>query len=178
MLFPSGVVHNDRHSGESRNLGGGATVCQEKHQILPPFNSPLDIKEAGIAMPRPLCLSNPACEGGFQTRLYVAPLRFAKADIVIETIHPIISSTIATRLDPHTLQRAFPAQHLTRLDHPSNGPLPFQPLVAVIMSAAVPASRVNLASDVEWRLRDTCSRRFTVCFAQGCFHTSSLRSAA
>ena len=67
---------------------------------------------------------------------------------MIETIHPIISSTITTRLDPHTLQLAFPAQHLTRLDHPSIGPLPFQPLVAVIMSAAVPAFRINLASDV------------------------------
>ena len=97
---------------------------------------------------------------------------------MIETIHPVLSSAITTRLDPHTLQRAFPTQHLTRLDHPSNGPLPFQPLVAVIMSATVPASRINLASDVEWRLQDTDLRRLTVCFAPGCFHTSSFRLAA
>ena len=63
---------------------------------------------------------------------------------MIETIHHIISATFTTRLDPHTLQRAFTTHHFTRLDHPLNGPVPFEPLVAVIMSAAVPASRVNL----------------------------------
>ena len=99
-------------------------------------------------------------------------------DTVIETIHHIISATFTTRLDPHTLQRASTTHHFTRLDHPLNGPLPFEPLVAVIMSTAVPASRVDLASDVEWRLLIIESRRLTVCFAQGCFHTSSLRLAA
>ena len=71
---------------------------------------------------------------------------------MIETIHHIISSAFTTRLDPHTLQRAFTTHHLTRLDHPLNGPLPFEPLVAVITSTAVSAFRINLAFDVEWRL--------------------------
>ena len=97
---------------------------------------------------------------------------------MIETIHHIISSAFTTRLDPHTLQRASTTHHFTRLDHPLNGPLPFEPLVAVITSTAVSAFRINLAFDVEWRLRDTESRRLTVCCAQGCFHTSSLRLTA
>ena len=58
---------------------------------------------------------------------------------MIETIHPVISSTFTTRLDPHTLQRAFPAQHLTHLDHPFI--FRFLPLVAVVMSTAASASR-------------------------------------
>ena len=96
---------------------------------------------------------------------------------MIETIHHIISATFTTRLDPHTLRRAFTTHHFTRLDHPLNGPLPFEPPVAVITSTAVPATLVNLAFDVEWRLLIIESRRLTVGCAQGCFHTSSLRSA-
>ena len=48
----------------------------------------------------------------------------------------------------------------------------------MITSTAVSASRINLAFDVDWRLLDTESRRLTVCNAQGCFHTSSLRWTA
>ena len=94
----------------------------------------------------PLCLGIPACEGGFQTRPYVTTSRsFALRrgdNAVIETIHPVISSTFTTRLDPHTLQRAFPTQHLTRLDHSFISR--FLPLVAMVMSIAASASRQSL----------------------------------
>ena len=61
---------------------------------------------------------------------------------MIETIHHIISSAFTTRLDPHTLQRAFPTQHLTRLDH--SFIFRFLPLVAMVMSIAASASRQSL----------------------------------
>ncbi len=121
-------------------------------------------------MPRPLCLGIPACEGGFQTRPRTTsrPLRKAKGgSTVIETIHPIISSTFTTRLDPHTLQRAFPTQHLTHLDHS----FIFRFCRSSRWSCRSLHRRPfnHCAFDVEWRLLTIESRRLTVCFAQAVF---------
>ena len=134
---PTGAVYNHRHSGECRRFRGrnvhpegpGNGLQSETEDLKPSLIPLMDIGHPPLASLRSLAPPS-LCEGEDNT--------------VIETIHHIISSAFTTRLDPHTLQRAFTTHHLTRLDHPSNGPLPFQPLVAVIMSAAVPAFRVNL----------------------------------
>ena len=96
----------------------------EARTFLNPLSSPLDIKGERIAATQSLPSSGiPRSHRSARSR----PLRFHEGgcNTVIETIHPIISSTFTTRLDLHTLQRAFPTHHLTRLDHQSNGTLPF-----------------------------------------------------
>ena len=89
---------------------------------------PLDIKIwslRGAVAPRPF---RPGASPAYIASLAPPSLREGGCNTVIETIHPIISSTFTTRLDLHTLQRAFTTHHLTRLDRPSTGLCPFNRL--------------------------------------------------